>query len=718
MTTAKAPLPSYIDVLGDEGQIPLTDAAPQLDLHDPRSYHTDLQRVIDHFNHRTPLYEEAKRFYDGDIGEIFANEWIAEILMASGNDYNCNFAGKVVDAVYDRLEIQSVLLRSPADPSISSPYINDSLDSSVTGDTGAANPTLAAGADPTLPTADTDPDPTTNNPSNTPHPAETQARNQLLGHPDITDPENASASTRANNSNAANADLPAAPVPDTDPQTEDLQRTWQKVWKVNKLDNFFPRWIKKSLMYGDGYAMVWDDGQDGVQVQVLDPLTTAVIYDEEFEDVELFQCRWFKTSNGSKRINLFYNGLIAKFVSKTHTSGEKPEDYIPYVDPLDLIPDQPIDVEQRDRLGPPGKEILAGYPFINSLVPSDVSVANLYASLSAQQNTFAQLAAPNAATVAQDNAALARIAEHPELWPVPNPHGRGPIFHLRTTDDDLYGVPEHRNAYGPQNAINKLIAVQMATTDAQGFPARYALQKSGTIDSNAFDEGDDDELPPDHATSTVEDRPGVVNLLKDVDQLIQMAPADVQGFFTAMGKYIQFMSFVTSTPMSFYDTLGQMPNAVTQRENASPLIKKCASRKRVMTPTTEALVEFIFHILTPALPAPIVHIQWAQSQMVDDLPGWQVLVGKLAAGVPFYQVMQEAGYTIAQISGWPTPSTGFSARITMVLQIAQAAQALAPAITAQVLSEQQASQLIDQMILDVRSTPTDASSRTNISFRA
>lgn len=715
---------SYIDVLGDDGARPTADAPSGArdpsELHDVRAYYTDIQRVIDHFNYKTPRYEEAARFYQGDIGEIFANEWIADILMASGTDYNCNFAGKVVDAVYDRVEVQSVLLRSPSDPAVSSPYINDSLDSSVTGDTGAANPTLAGSADPTVVPTDSDPDPHTNPAGN--KPTETQSRQQILGHPDVGDPENASASTAANDpQHRENADLPQATAPDTDPATEQLQQVWQRIWETNNLGNFFPRWIKKALIYGDGYAMIWDDGADGIQNQVLDPLTTAVIYDEEFEDVELFQCRWFKTSNGSKRINLYYNHWIVKLVTKTHTSGEKPEDYIPYVDPLDLIPDQPIDVEQRDRLGPPGKEMLAGYPFINSLVPSDVSVANLYASLSSQQNTFAALALSpqNAATLAQDKQAQQLVAEHPELWPVPNPHGRGPIFHLRTTDDDLYGVPEHKNAYGPQNAINKLIAVQMATTDAQGFPARYALQKSGVIDQNAFDEDDDDELPPDHNTSTVEDRPGVVNLLKDVDQLIQLAPADVAGFFTAIANYCKFMSFVTSTPMSFYDTLGQMPNAVTQRENASPLIKKCASRKRVMTPTLQAAVRFIFHILMPpTTPLPNVHVQWAQSQMVDDLPGWQVLVGKLAAGVPFYQVMQEAGYTIAQISGWPTPSTGFTARISMVLQIAQAAQALAPAIEAKVISEKQAAQLIDQMILDVRSTPTDASSRTNISFRA
>jgi hypothetical protein len=366
--------------------------------------------------------------------------------------------------------------------------------------------------------------------------------------------------------------------------------------------------------------------------------------------------------------------------------------------------------------------MLTGYPFLNSLVPPDTSVANLYAALSAEQETLgAQALTPDQSTPEQDFQALQNAAnpESGTVWPVPNPYHQQPIFHLRTTDDDRYGVPEHRNAYGPQNAINKLIAVQMATSDAQGFPARFALQKSSTIDQNAFDEPDDDELPPDAHSSSIEDRPGVINLLKDIDQLIQLAPADHKGFLDPMLTYIKFMSYVTSTPMSFYDTMGQMPNAATQRENTAPLIKKCEARKRVMTPTIERFTEFMFFLIQPQESVrPVVHVQWAQSQMVDDLPGWQVLAGKLATGVPFFQVMQEAGYTMAQIAGWPTPSTGFTARIALVLQVAQAAQALAPAIAAGVLSDVQASSLIDQMIKDVKSTPTDVSSRVNLSFRA
>lgn len=709
----------YIDMIGNASRPTVPDAAPDaVDLHDPATYYADIQRVLDHFNDHTPDYEKAKDFSQGNVHEFFASDYIREILEETGDAYLCNFAGKVIDAVADRLEIQSVQLRTNSDE-VASPYLNTSLGSSVDGFGGAADPTLASGAEP-------DPAPADRAGTNQ---ATDAARDAVLGHSAADDPDAQSAAGTANNdvlpakATKQTVSLTASTVStvSTSKTTAGLQRTWDTIYRQNKLANFFARWIKKSLVFGDSYALGWDNGAGGVQCQVLDPLTTAVIYDEENDEVELFGCRWFETSDGRKRMNLYYDGWIVKLVTKARSAGEKPQDYIPYVDPLDELVPEPLDVQRAGR--PPGTP----YPFVpdNALLDPSTSVGLRYATLAAEQvlvetpgagpGNGGLPAAPAGSVLEQlsDQQALAHAAQG--LWPVRNPHRRQPIFRLPTTDDDCYGVPEHYNAYGPQNAINKLIAVQMDTTDAVGFPSRYALQKSGTIDQNAFDEPEDEELPPDRDVSVVEDRPGTVNLLKDVDQLIQLAGADPDGFLKPMMKYIQFMSFVCSTPMSFYDTLGQMPSDSTQRENTGPLIKKCGARKRVMTPTIEAFVEFLFSIL--GHDDVVVHVQWAQSQMIDDLAGWQVLTGKLAAGIPFTQVMQEAGYTLAQIASWPTPSTGMTSRVAMALQIAQAAQALAASTAAGVMDPAKAQALIDQMIEDLNNTPIDTSSRANVSFR-
>lgn len=56
-------------------------------------------------------------------------------------------------------------------------------------------------------------------------------------------------------------------------------------------------------------------------------------------------------------------------------------------------------------------------------------------------------------------------------------HGLGemPVFHFRT--ERPKGKPEHLNAYGAQDMINKLVVMQMASADFHGFPQRIALAR-------------------------------------------------------------------------------------------------------------------------------------------------------------------------------------------------------------------------------------------------
>lgn len=718
MTTTNKTKTKYFDMIGDENALIEPDAGPQgVNLHDPASYYADIQRVLDHFDRKTPDYEKAQDFFKGNLGEFFASDYIRDILEETGDAYLCNFAGRVVEEVYNRLAIQSIQIRLPGQE-ISSPFINTSLDDNTSGGTtGASSPGLSAG--PELPEAPSDRAGT--------NPATDAARDAVLGHSTADDPAAQSAASTANNTitpnlgtNGTNGTHNALPLPDGDTAGSlALQRMWDEVYRKNKLANFFPRWIKQALIYGDGYAMAWDDGADGVQTQVLDPLTTCVIYDEENNGVELYSARFFKTSTGARRINLYYDKTIVKLVTKARAAGDKPEDYIPYIDPLDEVPDEFLDVERRNQAGAMGN---ISYPFVTGGLDGDATPSMRYAFLAAQSQLSEAPGGQPGADGAAHGGVLEQLADQQAIsnalagmWPAPNPHGRQPIFHLRTTDDDTYGVPEHYESYGPQNAINKLIAVQMGTTDAAGFPARYALQKSGTIDQNAFDEDEDEELPPDSHIGAVQDEPGAINILKDVDSLIQLAGADPDGFLKPMLQYIKFMSFVCATPMSFYDTLGQMPSDSTQRENTGPLIMKCGARKRVMTPTGESFVEFLLSIM--GVRGIVVHVQWEQSQMVNDLQGWQVLTGKLALGVPFEQVMQEAGYTPAQIAQWDPPSTGLTSKVAMALQIAQAAQALAASVVAGVVDAADAHDLIQSMFVDLKNTPVGTSSRANVSFR-
>jgi hypothetical protein len=712
---------------------------------DIATYRPTIQRVIDHFNEKIPEYERAADYYKGAIGEIFANERIAELIEDTGDDYLLNFSGKVVDAVLDRLSIQSVIVTDPQDNAIT-PIENSSLDFSPSGEMGDSTPVLAAGPGPEPETSPAD------------ALAADRARHAIVGHPDDspdspdTPPSPSQVATALNTTPAPHAAADPNTAPSTEHVDEHLQQTWVRVYKANNLANFFPKWIKKAEIYGDGYALAWDDGTpNGVLTQVLDTCTTCVLYDEENEDVVVCGARWWETTHSSKRMNLYYDHWIVKLVTKPKADGEKAEDYIPFYDPTDLPGHPDLDAEGGDPAAH-DRLLELGYPYINALVPSLAGGNPPLVIAEALATSMTLETSPGQPQGRAYNTSIPGAPDAPaahSVWPVPNPYGQQPIHHLRTDDDACYGTPEHRSSYGAQNGINKLAITLMATTDASGFPSRFGLQKSGTIDDNAFDDPDDDESPPDARQATIADEPGTINLLKDVDSVIQLAAADPENFLKPLDSLVKYMSFVTSTPMSFYDTLGQMPSDSTQRENTGPLIQKCDKRKRIMTPTLERYVTFLFQVLTRR--AVSVLVQWAQSQVVNDLAGLQVITGKMSAGVPWEVAMQEAGYTEAQIASWPKPSAGFTAQVAMALQIAQAAQALAAAaapppgtaaaptstpttdpVTGEtttpaphqnvapgqsVLDIQDARDMLKAMIETFRKTPIDATSQMNVSFR-
>src|SRR5207245_1963593 len=71
-------------------------------------------------------------------------------------------------------------------------------------------------------------------------------------------------------------------------------------------------------------------------------------------------------------------------------------------------------------------------------------------------------------------------------WPMPNPYGQIPAFHLRTDLD--YGKPVHRNAFALQDAISKLIEMQMVTVEFSGYPQRYAIQEADSLGNQSIRE--------------------------------------------------------------------------------------------------------------------------------------------------------------------------------------------------------------------------------------
>lgn len=240
--------------------------------------------------------------------------------------------------------------------------------------------------------------------------------------------------------------------------------------------------------------------------------------------------------------------------------------------------------------------------------------------------------------------------EDGEQWPIPNPFGEIPVFHFRT--DEPYGRPEHRNAWGPQNAITKIGATQMANIDFSAFPQRWMITEGiGQIGgAQAGIEWDDEQSPLDRH-SGLESGPGKVwNLPDTIKEVGQFEPADPKNFLDPMAQYVRLMASSTGTPLRHFDPQGEIPSGEALRADEAPLAARIKDREEWWEETwNEALV---FAAKVVGLPVEQVDIQWAPVQVVDDKEGWETVLLKIEAGVPAEKALVEAGYLSSLVAQW------------------------------------------------------------------
>ena len=229
-----------------------------------------------------------------------------------------------------------------------------------------------------------------------------------------------------------------------------------------------------------------------------------------------------------------------------------------------------------------------------------------------------------------------------------NPFGRVPVFHFRTARP--YGRPDHLRAYGPQHAINKLIASQMATVDYQAFPQRYGLS-DGTVDTDDTDDlYDDTDLDSTRQQpAQLEAGPGKMWTLEGMSAVGQFDPAEPDNFLKPIEFYIRSMAEVTKTPLAEFDLSADPQSGESRRRKEGPLVKRVDARQLSYGATWREVVEFALAVVGTTTQ---VQVSWASPATVDDLDGVNVAKGKTEVGVPQDQVLLELGYTPEQLADW------------------------------------------------------------------
>lgn len=248
-----------------------------------------------------------------------------------------------------------------------------------------------------------------------------------------------------------------------------------------------------------------------------------------------------------------------------------------------------------------------------------------------------------------------------DSWRVPHAGGRILVVHY-AIDGKPYGTPLHRKAWGPQDAITKVSATNLATVDAQGFPTRYALlDPAADIDDDIDDDFGDDGLPTDPPTagdgqgkptngSKLKSGPGLIHMLRGVKSVGQWDAAEASGFLLNLDWYTRAMAVATGTPMFEFDLSGEQPSGESRRRASARLNKHARKVMRALGKAHETLGDTVLGVL--GIDNATVTANFQPVETETDTEGLELVGAKVKQGVPLRVALLEAGYTKEQVDEW------------------------------------------------------------------
>lgn len=296
----------------------------------------------------------------------------------------------------------------------------------------------------------------------------------------------------------------------------------------------------------------------------------------------------------------------------------------------------------------------------------------------------------------------------PDDWEIENPYGEVPVFHFRT--DETYGRPDHADAYGPQNAINKFVGIYLDSVDFQGYPQRWRLKNPtaaaatpGAVADNFGTDLDDDPGvvdPLDDEPETLTGGPGTLLDLVDTKAVGQFDATDGQQFINGLNFFARAMGASTGTPLRFLEPSGDVPSGESLRADDAPLAEAIVDRQTWIGDEWQSLLKFLLKVA--GIDVPAVKVSWRPVQIVSDLQGWQTVRAKIDAGVPQEIALAEAGYRPEEVEEWlkGSEATNLATRVELVGKIAQAMQGLGTAVALGVVSQEQVQRVVAELLGD------------------
>lgn len=240
---------------------------------------------------------------------------------------------------------------------------------------------------------------------------------------------------------------------------------------------------------------------------------------------------------------------------------------------------------------------------------------------------------------------------------IDNPLDEIPFVHLR--NGFPYGTPLHKKAYGPQNALTKLVVNQLSGSDFDAFPQRWALAKTrGTSGGDDIEWAGDDGTVPDKdegSVSKLTSGPGRIWDLTGFDSVGQFSTGDVGQFLQPIEKYIEMMAVATGTPAYYFSAEsvgGGTPSGEAVRQRDARLNTKTERHQKILDNGFERALQMSLNYF--GWEDVSVNIKWKPIEYVTEQEKLELVKQKTDLGIPLAVALTEAGYDEDTVRNWTT----------------------------------------------------------------
>ncbi|WNI16918.1 phage portal protein [Actinacidiphila sp. ITFR-21] len=233
----------------------------------------------------------------------------------------------------------------------------------------------------------------------------------------------------------------------------------------------------------------------------------------------------------------------------------------------------------------------------------------------------------------------------PNQQRIPNPLGRVSMVELRNRPRLVSDpTPEHKGVMPLQNAVNKLVADLMVAAEAGAFPARWGTGIDLPKDPITGQEIDDPELW----------RLAVNKMLRASNPAAKFgnfAAADLSNFVAGIELLTGHIAAMSRTPATYF--MGKVQNIAADTMTAAEtgLVAKCGDKTTFLGEDWEEVMRLAFLVKgdTKRGNNPLAETIWANVAYRSEAQLMDALAKKKTLGVPWRQLMEDAGYTPTQI---------------------------------------------------------------------